>query len=223
MQITHKQARSFIQFNAERALSSSSQAALQAHLATCGECRLFAEEIQEVHSLLGPVMKKHWGKKAVPLPIPTLFEKRASRSSAGTLLVMRSLVIVLVFVAFAFSARQFMLTGAPGPSFTASSALPAPTPSAYTTSTGLVDEDCAVMEYTVQRGDTLASLAHRFAVSEEKIIALNGLKNETLTAGQPLQIPACNFTPTGTVIATRYTRTGTPMTSPVPSTPGPGG
>jgi len=79
------------------------------------------------------------------------------------------------------------------------------------------------MEYTVQRGDTLASLAHRFAVSEEKIIALNGLKNETLTAGQPLQIPACNFTPTGTVIATRYTRTGTPMTSPVPSTPGPGG
>lgn len=223
MQITHEQARSFIQFNAERALSSSSQAALEAHLATCGECRLFADEIQQVHNLLGPLMQKHWHQKPIPLPIPTLFEKQVSRSQAGMLLVMRSLVLGLIFVAFAFSARQFMLTGVPGPSLAPSSALPAPTPSAYTTSTRLVDEDCAVMVYTVQRGDTLASLAHRFAVSKEKITALNGLKSETLSPAQRLKIPGCNFTPTSTGIATLYTRTGTPMTSPVPSTPGPGG
>ena len=223
MQITHEQARSFIQFNAEGALSSNSRAALEAHLTTCGECRLFADEIQQVHNLLGPLMQKHWHQKPVPISISTLFEKRASRSQAGILLVMRSLVIGLVFVAFAFSARQFMVTGMPGPSFTPSSALPAPTPSAYTTSTGLVDEDCAVMVYTVQRGDTLASLAHRFAVSKEKLIAFNGLKSESLSTAQRLKIPGCNFTPTSTGIATRYTRTGTPMTSPIPSTPGPGG
>jgi predicted anti-sigma-YlaC factor YlaD len=78
MQITHDQARSFIQFQVERALSSSSQTALDAHLATCGECRLFAQEIQEVHNLLGPVMRKHWDRKPGPLPISTLFEKRAA-------------------------------------------------------------------------------------------------------------------------------------------------
>lgn len=223
MNITHQQARTFIQFRAERALSSGSLAALEAHLATCRECRLFADEIQDVHDSLGPLMHARWHQKPVPLSISALLEKRASRSLEGTILIMRSLVIALIFIAFAFSARQFMVAGAPGPSLTLSSALPAPTPSAYTTSTGLVEEDCTVMVYTVQRSDTIAGLADKFAVPKEEILALNGLKSENLATTRVLKIPSCRFTPTGTVIATRNTRTGTPMTSPVPSTPGPGG
>lgn len=224
MQITHAEARRLIQFDADRALNSSSQAALVAHLQDCSDCRRYAQEVNEVEGLLRPVMQKQWGQKPIPLSISALLRrKQRARLQTSPLLTMRSVVIALVFAAAAFSLRQFIVASVPDTQFTPSSILAAPTPSAQSTSTRLVSENCEALVYTVQNSDTLASLAVQFTVSKEEIMALNEMKNETLHTGTQLKIPTCHFTPTGTFIATMFTRTGTPLTSPTTSTPGPGG
>jgi peptidoglycan-N-acetylglucosamine deacetylase len=49
----------------------------------------------------------------------------------------------------------------------------------------------ALQNYTVQRGDTLASIAQRFNTSVQNLIALNGIQNANrVVVGQVLRVPA---------------------------------
>jgi LysM repeat protein len=49
----------------------------------------------------------------------------------------------------------------------------------------------SVQQYTVQRGDTLASIARRFNTTVQNLIALNGIANANrIIAGQRLNVPA---------------------------------
>jgi LysM repeat protein len=96
-----------------------------------------------------------------------------------------------------------LLLGATG----MATAAPAPAPSA--TTNGFV--------YTVQRGDTLYSLARRFGTTVQAIMQTNGLASTAIFAGQRLFIPASQPTPsvihivqrgeTLTRIAIRYSTT----------------
>jgi LysM repeat protein len=70
-------------------------------------------------------------------------------------------------------------------------------------------ENCTSNSYTVEKNDTLASIADRFAISAEDIVESNSLQAETVMIGQILVIPGCASTPTDR--ATAYTTMITPV------------
>ena len=55
-------------------------------------------------------------------------------------------------------------------------------------------------KYTVQKGDTLYSIANRYNISVYKLKSINNLTNNTLTIGQVLNVPK-----SGTTNPTTYT------------------
>jgi len=217
MQITHDEARKLIQFNADEALNLQKKAALYAHLKDCIECRVYAEDIKEVESILLPVMKRRWNLQPVPLSIDALTSERYSKIQTSILLATRTAIISVVFVAFIFSVWQFTRSGTQTSSQFPVGVLPVPTPSTQSTSaavlwtsTKVTQQNCEEIPYTVQENDTLESIAYQFAISKEEIMVINNMKTETVIRAMELIIPKCNSTPTGTAegpatLTTTYT------------------
>lgn len=223
MQITHEEFRTLIQFNADQALNVQEKESLAAHLKGCSECRAYAEEIEQIENLLLPVMNAKWHLRLVPLSIESLIAKKHARLQTSNILTMRTALISLVFAAFVFSAWQFVLTGKQTSSQSPVSVLPAPTPSAQSTSTRVMFNNCDVLSYAVQEHDTLASIARQFLTSKEDLMVLNDLKIEAINPPMKLKVPACHFTPTSTNPAGTFTTTYTPRSYLTTSTPGAGG
>lgn len=222
MSITHEQAQRLIQLNMDQTLSMEESTKLSAHLRTCRECTVYAGEVKEVANMLSRMMKRQWSAQPVPLSIRTLVEKRKKLSSS-TLLTMRTAAVSLVVMALFFSAWQFVLSNQM-PSSRPSAALPpVPTPSSSTVQTviaQLTREGCAILTYTVQREDTLSSIAEQFSVSEHTLAEFNQLEAQAIHAAMELQIPVCHFTPTGTFHVATFTTTLTPALNFKTSTPG---
>jgi LysM repeat protein len=80
--------------------------------------------------------------------------------------------------------------------------IPQPTPTASPQPTATLsdmektDIACETISYDVQANDTLSSIADTYNVSMETIKEYNGLLNDTVFEGQPLQIPLCLREPT---------------------------
>jgi LysM repeat protein len=221
MQITHETAREFIQFEVDRALTPEKKTALSAHLTDCDQCATYADEINEVEQILSPLIKRQWNRRPVPHSLDALGIKRNSKPQPSTLLTTRKAVVGIILLGFVFSAWQLMGSNSPISGQLPGGVLPVPTPSIESTSTKRVRESCEMRVYTVQGDDTLASIAYRFSVPEDQIIATNQLTSGTVHPTMELMIPICNFTPTGTAAGpTLLTTTYTPLTSPTPSTPG---
>lgn len=222
MSITHERAQKLIQLNMDQRLSMEELATLSAHLRSCSECTSYAGEVKEVADMLPPLLKRQWSAQPVPLSIPALMGKR-EKLQFSSLLTMRTAAVSIAVMALFFSAWQLVLSSQSPSSGRFSTIPPVPTPSSPTlqfVSTQLTLEGCAILSYTVQEQDTLASLAERFLVPESTIAALNQLEAERLQAGMELTIPQCHFTPTGTVHAATFTTTLTPVLNFRTSTPG---
>jgi LysM repeat protein len=219
MQITHEEAHKLIQFNVDEALDAQQKSTLFAHLKDCIECRAYAEGIQEIESILLPVMKRRWNISPIPLSIQAILARKTSRAQANIILATRTAAIGVVFLALMFSAWQFALSGGQVSSpLPVGSILPVPTPSAQSTSTkSMSPNNCGEVRYVVRESDTLESIAHRFLVSKEVIVVANRLKTEAIHPAMELIIPICGSTPVGTV--TLFSTTYTPSISPVASTP----
>ena len=223
MRITHEEARKLIQSDMDQALDFDHRATLAAHLKACSECNAFAEDIKEIERVLPPLMKRQWALKPLPLSISTVVRERNTKA-AGDFLATRTALVVLMFLAFVFSAWQLMLSSTGSTRQTPVGAVPVSTPSLQLTSTKIRPEDCETILYTVQGNETLAGIARRFSISKEEIMTINEMKTETVNSAMQLVIPVCHFTPTGTVEGpTLFSTTFTPLLSPRTSTPGPGG
>ncbi len=80
--------------------------------------------------------------------------------------------------------------------------IPQPTPTASPQPTATLsdaqktDIACETISYEVQANDTLSSIADTYNVSMSTIREYNGLPNDTVFEGQPLQIPLCQREPT---------------------------
>lgn len=220
MQITHQEARALIQYERDRALGGQSREALAAHLRVCAECRLYAEEIHLVETILGTLLHQAWDVHPTPLPVGPLVGRRSAKIHRGAFLAMRMLVMSLLFATLVFSAWQFSLPVPAEPAHMPVNVLAAPTPSALSTSTQILFEDCRFVHYRVREQDTLAEIAAQFSVSEEAIAALNRLGTQGLPVSTELRIPLCSLTPTGTVDPAVFETTYTPAHSPAASTPG---
>jgi len=81
-------------------------------------------------------------------------------------------------------------------------AIPQPTPTASPQPTATLSDAqkteaaCETINYEVQANDTLSSIADTYDVSMATIREYNGLPNDTVFEGQPLQIPLCLREPT---------------------------
>jgi hypothetical protein len=214
MSITHEQAHRLIQLNMEHMLDSRESARLSAHLRECRECDTYARQIKEVTNLLPTMMKRQWSAQPVPLSLAVLMRRRQS-NRASTLLTMRTAALGLVFMALFFSTWQSVLPGPPSSSHPPLQAPPpVPTPStqhAQSTSTNITLQDCEMILYPVGELDSLASIAAQFSVSKDTIMGLNHLQSEVIHSSMELLIPICNFTPTGTLHASTFTTTYTPL------------
>ena len=193
---------------------------LQTHLNDCRECRSFAEEIKELERILLPTMKRHWNLEPAPLSMAFIIENKTSRWLTSILLTTRTVLISIVFVAFVLSAWQFTRSNNRTSNPMPASDLPIPTPSEQSTSTKISLPDCEERLYQVQGNDTLESIALRFSVPKERIIAINHLSVGTLRHNMNLLIPICAATPTGILHPSTLTITFTPFNDPTASTPG---
>ena len=210
MQITHEEAHRLIQLGADKPLDSQKRLVLAAHLKDCEACRDYAQGIQEVESILIPIMKKQWKRTPITLSIGVLTAKTNSRTIPNSILVTRSAIVVVVFAAFFFSAWQFVISGNQTSNPLPAGILPVPTPSVSSTQTRDTIQSCKQIYYTVQEDDTLTSIADQFSTSAEQIMVANHLRLEILNRGMELIIPNCNFTPTGTIHPTRLATIFTP-------------
>jgi predicted anti-sigma-YlaC factor YlaD len=219
MQITHEEARHLIQFKMDRSLKPQEINTLQTHLTDCGECRTFAEELKEMENLLAPIMKSQWMLQPVPLSIAAITKKRSFKLASSVILTTRTALISLAFAAFVFGAWQFAFANSESSTPMPVGALPVPTPSSQSTSTKISFSDCQGVVYRVQKNDTLSSIASQFSTAIDKIMAVNHMSSEIVTAGMELLIPICNSTPTGTVHPSTVTITYTPLLRQTTATP----
>jgi LysM repeat protein len=99
-------------------------------------------------------------------------------------------------------------TFTPTPTPTGTVTAPTPTPTKTATPTPTASPPSGQTTYTVRTGDTLYSIALRFGVTVQDLMAANGITNPNyIRVGQVLIIPDPNATPTPTP-------TGTPQPSP---------
>ena len=218
MQITHDEARRFIQFDMDHALKPHEKNALWLHLDACVECQIYAESIKRVDTALRPLLQRNWNKQPIPIAMSAITGKRNHFASEGAFLATRIAIIGVICMGFMFSVWQFTLSSQTTPDLTMVSAPPVPTPSTQSIHMTSTSDHCGGWIYIVKENDTVESIAQAASISSEHIMSANRLWTEQLQTGMQILIPACSSTPTGTVHA--LTTTYTPAIEPITSTPG---
>jgi LysM repeat protein len=213
-QITHEEARALIQFNLDQAPASDKEIPLREHLSECARCEAYEEELLRMETDLRRALRQRW-KIRPSLELRKILSKGRSERQ-----IKRALAYGLSVAALLFGALIFARTETASPSPTTVIAFPVPTPSTFWTRTSAPIQDCALIKYTVQEGDTLESVALRFSVPKEEIIAFNGMESESVQIGARIVIPLCDRSPTGTIYVPSSTNTIAPSFEPTTSTPG---
>jgi predicted anti-sigma-YlaC factor YlaD len=221
--ISHEQARSFLQAEADQLLDSERRALLESHLASCEDCRIYARELDNLENALRSAMQARWNASRIRLPMDGILGRRTAserltlqrvlRFSGASLLAI-AVIAFAVFLGFGnFSPDRDAST----PQATVSMAA-IPTPSIQRTASRVAATDCDPLVYKVQAGDTLESIARKFSVAKERIMEVNNLKSEELSGLSQLLIPQCGPIPSHTPTTT-LTYTVTPFSVNASRTP----
>jgi LysM repeat protein len=191
--ITHQQAHNLLQALVDHQLKLKIQTRLDAHLAECGECRLYAENLQELENELRRVMQARWQVHPENLSFKVIRTRSRRLRMQNTVLssvkaVAAVALLVTLFIVVNLFLRQPVSSPAAGSqtmqaSVTTENATPSPLSELQPTP--------GFIRYTVQRGDTIIKIANSFNVSIFSIIEANNLKSGSavLTPGLILLIP----------------------------------
>ena len=202
MQISHVEAHKLIQRSLDGTLLQEEISALVAHLQTCPECSTYRDEIRDVEDTLRLTMSKHWNLPPAPLDMNAI---TGSRLNLQDRLVIQLAMVSLVILLIAFGAWRFVnINIFPTKTIQIS---PIPTPSTQKTST--LAQNCSEIVYTVQKGETLESIAGLFSTSPEAIMELNNLPSNTIQAENKIRVPTC-LTPASTARPVTFTVTFSP-------------
>jgi LysM repeat protein len=205
MELSHTQARTWLQHQSDHNLPPEQHALLAEHLRACPECSRYDKEISEAESGLRSMLKRRWSSPPPRLDRAVIhagIQIKTFTALPGRLAVALSVLIGL-FTLWQFSNPK--LSGGP----LALNIAPIPTPSLTGTAT---QADCALRAYTVAPGDTLAGIAERFALPLELLQQVNQLPATDVFTGDILLIPVCPLTPTSTLHSPTRTITPTQLT-----------
>ena len=225
--IAHQQVRALLQAAANKPLPSQEQMIVEAHLAQCNQCRAYAQSLNELEDGLRRVMRQQWNVHNTPLPIRAIKDrsKRVALQNKITETIGRFVVFPLLTFAFVMAVRtivpqQITLNTGAMTARTPQLSWRTPTPSYRNTATELTVRDCdRAIIYTVQENDTLDSIAARYGILGESILAYNGLASNKLEANTELAIPLCELTPTGTSTVPSLTITTLPLNENIDPSP----
>jgi LysM domain-containing protein len=198
-QISHAEAIQLIQFRADDILDGDKDRILSEHLKDCVECRSYAEQLNKMEDVLKSVMLKQWNARPAPLSMATLMGNKIGKKSSNTILLTRTAMISVAFLAFLIIGWQFTATNSESTHATQFEMLPVPTPSIQITPTRFLSANCRQIPYQVHEHDTLESIAAHFAISKETLMTLNNLTSEVIQPYTELLVPICDTTPTSTL------------------------
>ncbi len=193
--ISHIQARTLLDLAADQPLQADQRQSLDQHLAACGECRRYADELRDLELTLQSSLGSHLQAPAVHLSTQEILRYvRAPQPlrSPSRLVAAPILLVVLVAIALTMGLPHLSSETAAAQTLTVT-ALLVPTPSAQITSTLLTNPQCESIRYQVQAGDTLEAIAQKFSISKDILMAHNNLTVESLPP--ELDIPLCYATP----------------------------
>lgn len=206
----HKDIHALIQRNADNALRGDERAILLEHIQDCSSCQIYADELHNLEGLLRQSMTKRWNAPHTPVsiePIKQVTEQKTNRPARHLIFRLAAAsVLVATLSLFLF---QFSLTSVETPAYQVSASIP--TPSLTVTNPIPNPVTCPDVLYVTREGDTLASLARKFAIPEEEIRRSNGIQSDALSIGTKLTIPTCNSTPTSATAPRVGTFTLTPF------------
>lgn len=204
--LTHEQARSFLNTQADSSrLPDADQSALANHLHGCAECRAYAGQLASLQADLDRLFAGRWQAQGMPVHLDTIRARSRRLARVPHFTPRLAWVMTLILVGFILLGTLYTGFGAvdsakASPMVPAQTPMPGenesptPTPSAAS---------CADFFYTVVEGDTLASIASQFGLSEETLRQYNG---ELPQPGNTLRIPGCTPTP-GSSYTPTYTIT----------------
>lgn len=219
-QISHEDARRLISMSADQVLDSDKNSILKAHLIDCEDCRSYANEVDEVETVL-----RELGQKINPRHASVNVGQILSRSKdaipalASNFTFAKMGMMVIIVIVAAIVSWQFSTRSAASPTAIYTAA-PIPTPSTFLTSTNSMLTDCEFMPYQTQEGDTLESISAQFSVPKDTLMEFNQMRVESIQPFTQIRIPLCARTPTITIYPPNSTITTTPQFKPVTPTPG---
>lgn len=200
--ISHEQARGLLQAAEDQTLGPDQRENLDSHLSACGECRAYAEELNETGQALRETLQVRWNVTPLPISMEAILRSANTKGTDQPSLKIISrfaavpaMLIAFLAIAITFSVWRYSSGTNPPTQTLSASALQVPTPSAQWTATRSIPTDCDILLYEVQEKDTLASIADQFLVSREMLIEYNHLSTEVLSVHTQIKIPVCNSTP----------------------------
>jgi LysM repeat protein len=229
-EITHQKARTLLEIAAGQTLLASDQAALDAHLAACPECRAYAGRLAGLEDGLRRILHGKWDGfhpaldlQAIrnPSPAKLVWYNLFSRTNAlakvaivATLLLGYFVIVSLVGIHVPIENTETP-TALPTPNSLTLTSDISPTLSAAFADTHPASVACKTVVYTVRENDTLASIAVRFGITKETIIEYNkdagNLAVNSVYRGMQLSIPLCDTTPSRTASLPGRVLTTTPI------------
>ena len=205
----HKDIRALIQRHADKVLRPDERSLMLDHIRSCPSCKVYADELRDLESTLRQSMMKRWNARHLPVsiePIKQAIRRGATRPAyhvAFRLAAASALAVSLALFIF-----QSVQKTPNVPAYQALAIIP--TPSLTATNSMSATVVCPDILYVVKAGDTLASIAKRFGVSEERIREASALRGDGRPAGSRLNIPMCNSPPTSATLPFTSTFTLTP-------------
>lgn len=225
-EITHQTAKQLLQVSADRPLPPVDRSALEAHLAACDDCNGYAKNLANLEVDLRSLMHRQWDAyrpslriQAIrkPSPVKLLWNNLFNQTQAlGKLAVIAALLLGYFVIANITGVRVPIINGEtatvlPTPNRENLISATSATPSIQTAITSFTSQACGTVSYIVQESDTLESIALRYGVTKEALLAYNSgdppLAANRVFIGMELYIPVCEGTPSHTASVPSHTLT----------------
>ena len=215
--MTHEEARTLIHLLLDAPLNNQQKKLLEAHLASCAQCRQYEDSLRSLEAILSPLLQRQWTQQPVPFPVGLVLSRNHTKTSDSMIWASRIAALGVMFMIFVFSAWQFTIGRPSGNPVQANVPLiPVPSTATQLVATNTLNETCEDSIYVIQQDDTLASIAMKFGTTKAQLIQANRMTSETVRTGVKLIIPLCKPTPTTQTL----TKTFTPVLGTITATPG---
>ena len=226
-EMTHQKARALLQSAIDQPIDPEAKTALEAHLAVCEACDHYARSLADLEVHLRRVLHANWDKQKPEISLQAIIDPNPakllwnnlfgqanfmSRVTIAVTLLLGYIVIASIFGIKSPISNNNTATILPTPNEAALAFSTSPTPSAppASTLTDAATQGCNMVNYTVQKTDSLESISREHNISKDLLMQYNHLTSDAITPGTHLIIPQCEGVPSLTATLSKN-NTSTPL------------